>query len=86
MFLGEQNLKKYHDESTNVSRVSVSLTHFFPSIIIFFQLSWWSKGLPLVSNLIFSGKLIGKSSFGILIILLKYQKKIYLLIYLKKLD
>ena len=27
---GEQNLKKYQDESTKVSKVSVSLIAFFP--------------------------------------------------------
>ena len=30
MCLGEQNRKKYQDESTNVSKVSVSLKAFFP--------------------------------------------------------
>ena len=32
LWLGEQNLKKYQDESTNVSKVSVSLTAFFQLI------------------------------------------------------
>ena len=47
LFLGEQNLKKYHDESTNVSRVSVSLEHFLPLIMIFFQSNSSSSGLPV---------------------------------------
>ena len=35
----EQNLRKYQDESTNVSKVSVSRLYFFPLIFTNFQLS-----------------------------------------------
>ena len=66
---GEQNLRKYHDESTKVSSVSVSLVHFFPLIIIFFQSSFLSSGLPFDLRLIFSGSLTGNSSSGITTIL-----------------
>ena len=37
---GEQNLKKYHDESTNVSKVSVSQCAFATRFVFsFFQLT-----------------------------------------------
>ena len=63
MFLGEQNLKKYHDESTNVSNVSVSLMAFFPDFLslVCFQLGWLSKGFPLTLRSTSSGNNIGKS-------------------------
>ena len=50
VLFGEQNLKKYHEESTNVSSVSVSLVKFFPSIFIFFQSVNLSRGFPVASN------------------------------------
>ena len=63
MCFGEQNLKKYHDESTNVSNVSVSLIAFLPVFlsIVFFQVGWLSKGLPLDFKSISSGNSIGNS-------------------------
>ena len=61
---GEQNLRKYHDESTKVSRVSVSLVYFFPFIITCFHFGCWSIGLPLTSRFISSGSLMGKSFSG----------------------
>jgi hypothetical protein len=65
LLYGEQNLRKYQDESTKVSRVSVSLMHCSPSRITFFQSVCWSNGLPFVFKLIFSGSLTGKSFNGI---------------------
>ena len=62
----EQNLKKYQEESTNVSRVSVSRVYFLPSKVKFFH-SWIeSKGLPLLSKLDTSGNITGNNSLGIL--------------------
>ena len=66
--VAEQNLKKYQDESTKVSSVSVSLVYFFPSIVTNFQSFWTSRGLPLVFKSTLSGNLIGSWSSGILII------------------
>ena len=63
-FLGEQNLKKYQEESTKVSSVSVSLTHFFPSIVTDFHSFFLSNGLPLDLRSISSGNLTGSWSFG----------------------
>ena len=65
--VAEQNLKKYQDESTKVSSVSVSLVYFFPSIVTDFQSFWTSRGLPLVFKSISSGNLIGSWSSGILV-------------------
>ena len=63
--MGEQNLIKYQDESTKVSKVSVSLINSFPSILIFFQSNALSSGLPFEFKSIFSGNFTGKLSFGI---------------------
>ena len=64
--LGEQNLRKYQDESTNVSSVSVSRLYFFPSKIKYFHSFSVSSGLPVLLNLLISGSLIGNFSLGIL--------------------
>ena len=66
LLFGEQNLKKYQEESTNVSRVSVSLLNIFPSILILFHSSILSKGLPVSSNSLILGNLIGNISKGTL--------------------
>ena len=49
LYFGEQNLKKYHEESTKVSNVSVSRVAFFPLglCIVFFHVGCFSNGLPL---------------------------------------
>ena len=59
LFSAEQNLKKYHEESTKVSSVSVSLTHFFPLISIFFHSSRASSGFPFTFKLTFFGSFTG---------------------------
>ena len=69
VLFAEQNRKKYQEESTNVSNVSVSLLQTFPLIITFFQSSLVSKGFPFVLILIFSGSFTGKFSTGIFIML-----------------
>ena len=70
LLFAEQILRKYQEESTKVSKVSVSLVHNLPSILTFFQVVWESNGLPLVFRSMESGSLTGKSFFGILITLL----------------
>lgn len=66
-YFGSKYLKKYQDESTNVSIVSVSrwasCPHFGHAT---FSQSWaWSRGdFPLVTRLSSSGKTTGKSDFG----------------------
>ena len=52
-----------------MSSVSVSLVYFFPLIVINFQSSDESNGLPLVFIFIFSGNFTGSSFSGILKIL-----------------
>ena len=61
--LGEQNLKKYHEESTKVSRVSVSLNAFFPVDfwVVIFQSGWLSNGLPFACKSTSSGSSTGNS-------------------------
>jgi len=62
--LGEQNLTKYHEESTNVSRVSVSLITFSPEgSFVCFQLGCFSRGFPDVLRSTLSGSNTGKSFF-----------------------
>ena len=65
---GEQNLKKYQDESTKVSKVSVSLITSSLLIFVYFHVWWWSNGLPLQFISTSLGKVIGKSFIGIGII------------------
>ena len=61
-----QNLAKYHDESTKVSRVSVSLTAFNPVSLhfVYFQVGCLSNGFPGIVKSISSGRVIGNSSSG----------------------
>jgi hypothetical protein len=63
-FFGEQNLKKYQEESTNVSRVSVSLKYFFPLIIIFFPFLFYQVDFQSILIFYF-GSFTGSISFGI---------------------
>ena len=65
LLCGEQNLIKYQDESTKVSKVSVSLVNSFPSIFILFHSLALSRGFPLNLRLIFSGNFTGSCFFGI---------------------
>ena len=64
--IGEQNLKKYHAESTNVSRVSVSLIAFIPvsGHFVNFHEGWFSRGLPGIVKSISSGSSNGNWSSG----------------------
>jgi len=64
--LGEQNLKKYQDESTKVSSVSVSLKNFFPLIVTTFHSIFLSKGFPVGSRFLISGNSTGRVSVGTL--------------------
>ena len=61
--LGEQNLKKYHEESTKVSNVSVSLIAGFPVDFSeeYFQVGWVSNGFPLEFKSISDGRTTGSS-------------------------
>ena len=52
---GEQKRKKYQEESTKVSNVSVSLLYFFPFKLKYFHSFSESKGLPVLLNLSISG-------------------------------
>ena len=63
LIFGEQNLIKYHEESTNVSKVSVSLIASSPVFLylVFFQSGWVLKGLPFLFISISLGSLIGSS-------------------------
>ena len=64
LFLGEQNLKKYQEESTKVSNVSVSLVTFSPEeSLVYFQVECLSKGFPTTLRSTSSGNNIGKSFF-----------------------
>ncbi len=63
-FFGEQNLTKYHDESTKVSRVSVSLITFSPEeSVVYFQVVCFSRGFPFTLRSTSSGNNTGKSFF-----------------------
>ena len=65
LYSGEQNLKKYQEESTKVSRVSVSLTAFSPvESLVNFHVGWFSNGLPLTFKSTSSGSKTGKSFFS----------------------
>ena len=58
------DIKKYQEESTNVSRVSVSLITFSPEgSFVCFQLGCFSKGFPDVLRSTSSGSNTGKSFF-----------------------
>jgi len=60
--LGEQNLKKYQEESTKVSSVSVSLITFSPDeSLTNFHVGCFSNGFPLTFRSTSSGNKIGKS-------------------------
>ena len=65
LFCGEQNLKKYQEESTKVSNVSVSLKYNLLSIVICLHESALLSGFPLVLRSIFSGNFTGKNFSGI---------------------
>ena len=64
--LGEQNLAKYHDESTKVSNVSVSLIAFLEQFghLVSYQFFLFSSGLPTEFKSISSGNLTGSCSDG----------------------
>ncbi len=57
---------KYHEESTKVSRVSVSLIALRPvsEQVVYFQVGCLSRGFPGSSKLISSGSVTGSSSSG----------------------
>ena len=59
---GEQNLKKYQEESKKVSKVSVSLIAFLPVLLhlVFFHVGWLFRGFPEVLKSISSGSFTGK--------------------------
>ena len=60
--MGEQNLKKYQEESTKVSRVSVSLITFSPEkSLVNFHEGCFSSGLPFKLKSTSSGNKTGKS-------------------------
>src|SRR5215469_9413348 len=63
---GSVKRAKYHDESTNVSMVSVSRragpAHF--GHLTFFQVGWRSSGFPGLSNVTSSGSVTGRSFSG----------------------
>ena len=61
--IGEQNLKKYQDESKKVSKVSVSLVALFPVLlhVVFFHVGWLLRGVPELSKSTSSGCFSGKS-------------------------
>ena len=61
IFFGEQNLKKYQDESTKVSKVSVSLIADSPVFLwkVFVHVGWLTKGFPLFFKSTSFGSLIG---------------------------
>src|SRR5215475_8710069 len=63
---GSVNRAKYHDESTNVSIVSVSRWAGEPHCgqWVCFQVGWWSSGLPGWSNVTSSGSVTGRSFSG----------------------
>ncbi len=63
---GEANLAKYHEESTNVSIVSVSRRASPPHSghVTCFHVGWWSSGLPGRSKVASSGRSTGRSASG----------------------
>src|SRR6476619_7829630 len=65
-FQGSVNRAKYHDESTNVSIVSVSRVAGPPHCgqVTCFQVGWWSSALPGLSKLTSSGSTTGRYCSG----------------------
>src|SRR3982750_1434731 len=65
-FHGSVKRAKYHDESTNVSIVSVSRVAGPPHCgqVTCFQVGWWSSALPGLSKVTSSGSATGKSLSG----------------------
>ena len=63
VLFGEQNLKKYQEESTKVSSVSVSLVTFLPESFVCFQVECFSNGFPFTLRSTSSGSNTGKSFF-----------------------
>src|ERR1019366_7298742 len=65
-FHGSVKRAKYHDESTNVSMVSVSRTALAPHCgqLTCFQVGWWSSALPGLSKVTSSGSTTGRSLSG----------------------
>src|SRR5690242_16419596 len=63
---GSVKRAKYHDESTNVSIVSVSRCAAPPHVgqLTFFHVGWRSSGLPGLSNVTSSGSTTGRSFTG----------------------
>ena len=63
---GSVKRAKYHDESTNVSMVSVSRRAGLPHCgqATFFQVGWRSSGLPGRSKVTSSGSCTGRSFAG----------------------
>src|SRR5664279_3249699 len=66
VFHGSVKRAKYHDESTNVSMVSVSRRAAPPHCghETFFQVGWRSSGLPGLSKVTSSGNCTGRSFTG----------------------
>ena len=65
-FHGSVKRAKYHDESTNVSIVSVSRVALPPHLgqATCFHVGWWASGLPGLSNVASSGNFTGNSPTG----------------------
>src|SRR5437763_15478890 len=65
-FHGSVKRAKYHDESTNVSIVSVSRVPGPPHVgqRTCFQVGWWSSALPGLSKVASSGSATGKACSG----------------------
>ena len=61
--IGEQNLRKYQEESKKVSKVSVSLIAFLPVLLhlVFFHVGWLLRGFPELLKSTSSGSFTGKS-------------------------
>ena len=64
--LAQAKRAKYHDESTKVSKVSVSRAASVPQDgqATCFQVGWRSSGLPGWSNVTSSGRVTGRSASG----------------------
>src|SRR5579862_9927544 len=62
----EQKRRKYHDDSKNVSNVSVSRVALPPHVgqLTCFQVGWRSSGLPGRSNVTSCGNSTGRSLSG----------------------
>ena len=63
---GLQKRAKYQDDSTKVSKVSVSRSAAAPQVgqSTRFQLGWLSSGLPGLSRSMSSGRVTGRSASG----------------------